>query len=257
MLSWASGVANLDPPFDLSPNGLVTARHPGFGTVNVTVPGTSTFGTGCVVIIGAATPVGPTPTGLRILGLPSTLTISPTGVAQSAVITAQVLDANGAVIPGNYPYQWTSGNPSVLLTAATGANATITAAAGGIASVTLGVVLSGVNLGLSALVSVVDQRPPPPGPGVISIIASSPNVLLPNQTVDLTAVVGGAQPNPNDIIWDSTSPQWLAIVGPSTGRTITVRNTGTIPRAASVQINAHVTANAQPSSGSIAVPLSP
>ena len=257
-LLWSSGVSNpVNQPFTLSSGGVLTAVQAGYGTVNVAIPGTLTYGTGCGVVLGAYVAPGATPSRLRLNGVPSSLVISATGVAQAAGVTVDVLDGSGNVIAGDYPFQWASGNPAVLTVAGSGSSATLSAVSAGVASLSVSVVLPGGNLSTSATVSVVDQRPPAPGPGTVTIAASRAGTLSTGDTMQLTATVSGAQPNPADIVWSSTSPSWLEIVGPVTGTTITVRNTGAVPRATSVQVNANVTTNAQVASGSILVPIAP
>lgn len=257
-LLWSSGVANpLNQPFTLSSGGVLTAVHAGYGSVNVAIPGTLTYGTGCVVVLGAYVPPGPAPARLRINGVPSTLTISSTGAAGTATVTADVLDASGNAIAGSFPFQWESGNPAVLGVSGSGSSAVLTAVSGGYATLSLSVVLPEGNFSTSATVSVVDQRPPAPGPGTVTITASSTATLRTGDTVQLTASVSGAAPAPSDIVWSSTTPTWLEIVGPSTGTTITVRNTGAVPRATTVQVNANVATNAQTASGSIGVAIAP
>ena len=256
-LSWASGVAGDLQPFSLSPSGLLAPLRAGFGTMNAIKPGTNVFGTGCVVIIGAYVDPGPAPANIRIVSLPTTLTISPTGLAQSAVVSAEVIDAAGVAIPGNYPFQWTSGNPSRMTVAPSGATATITAVSGGYVTLNVSVVLPTANMSKSTVVTVVDQRPPAPGPGVVTVTASSALTLAAGQSVQLTATTSGAQANPADILWESSSPTWLTIVGTATGGTITVRNTGLVPQAYSAQVNVKLTANGISSFGSILVPIAP
>lgn len=258
-LSWVSGVQGDLQPYSLSPLGVLTPLKPGFGTMNAILPGTNTYGTGCVVIIGASVNPGPAPTAIRIVTLPAlpTLTISPTGVAQSTVVSAEVVDAAGVRIPGTYPFQWSSGNSSVMTVVPNGASATITAVAGGMASLNVSAVLPTGNFSKSVVVSIDDQRPALPGPGVVTVTASSALTLTSGQSMQLTATTSGAQPNPADIQWTSSTPEWLAIDGPTTGRTIIVRNTGRVPQATGIQVNAKLTANGNPGYGSISVPIAP
>ena len=257
-LLWSSGVSNpANQPFTLSSSGTLTALRAGYGTVNVAIPGSATYGTGCVVVLGAYVPPGPTPSRLRLNGIPSSLTISSSGAAQTASVTVDLLDAAGNVIAGSYPFQWASGNPAVLGVTGNGASATLTAVSAGVGTLSVSVVLPEGNLSTSATVGVVDQRPPAPGPGMVTITASHGGTLYTGDTMQLTATVSGAQPNPADIVWSSTSPSWLEIVGPTTGTTITVRNTGAVPRATTVQVNANATSNAQVASGSILVSIAP
>lgn len=258
-LSWVSGVQGDLQPYSLSPLGVLTPLKPGFGTMNAIIPGSNTYGTGCVVIIGAYVDPGPAPTGIRIVTVPTlpVLTISPTGLVQSTVVSAEVVDATGARIPGTFPFQWSSGNSSVMTVVPNGASATITAVAGGMASLNVSAVLPTGNFSKTVLVTVDDQRPALPGPGVVTVTASSALRLTAGQSVQLTATTSGAQPNPANILWASTSPDWLAIDGPTTGSTITVRNTGLVPVAAAIQVNVTLTANGKPGSGFIAVPIAP
>jgi hypothetical protein len=112
------------------------------------------------------------------------------------------------------------------------------------------------DLATSTTITVIDQTPPPAGPSAVTITSSSAVALHPGQTAQLTAVVTGAQPNASDIVWTSTSPSFLEIVGPNTGSTITVRVVSA-PRATSIQVNAHVVSNEQTADGHIAVPIAP
>lgn len=258
-LSWVSGVQGDLQPYSLSAEGLLTPIKAGFGTMNAIIPGSNTFGTGCVVIIGAYVDPGPAPTGIRIVTVPTlpVLTISPAGLAQSTVVSAEVVDAAGVRIPGNYPFQWSSGNLSVMTVAPSGASATITAVAGGMASLNVSAVLPTGNFSKSVLVTVDDQRPALPGPGVVTVTPSSGLTLTAGQSMQLTATTSGAQPNPADIAWTSTSPTWLAIIGTATGRTITVKNTGLVPQPYAAQVNVNLTANGVTGYGSIRVPIAP
>jgi hypothetical protein len=257
-LAWSSGVADpVNPPFALSATGLVTPLHGGFGSVNVAVPGTAVFGTGCVVVIGAPVAPAPIPAGIRFRSVPTSLLITPAGVKQSAAVTAEVYDNAGNAIAGSFNYRWSVGNPAVLAPASGGgATATVTALAAGSSSLTATVSLPSGDLATSATITVIDQTPPPAGPSGVTITSSSTTALHPGDTAQLTAVVSGAQPNASDIVWTSTSPSFLEIVGPNTGSTITV-HVLSAPRATSIQVNAHVVSNQQAADGSIAIPIAP
>ena len=256
-LTWVSGVQGNFEPYSLSPSGLLTPIKPGFGTMNAIKPGTNVFGTGCVVVIGAPVAPGPAPANIRIVSLPATLTISPAGSPQSAVVSAEVVDAAGVAIPGSYPFQWSSGNSSVMSVVPNGASATITAVSGGYVSLNVSVVLPTANISKSPVVTVVDNRLPAPGPGVVTVTASSALTLTSGQSMQLTATTSGAQPNPADIVWTSLNPDWLQIASPATGSTITITNTGKVPKLFSTQVNVNLTANGITGFGSIRVPIAP
>jgi hypothetical protein len=252
-LAWTSGIASPDDPsFSLGTSGLVTPRHAGSGTINVILSGTSTYGTGCVTVLGPLAAPASAPVGVRVRAVP-TLSIAADGTPQSMVVTAEVFDATGAALAGDFTFRWTVGNSAVLAVgSAAGATATITAVGGGTSSLNVAATLVSGQLSTTTAVTVLDQRPPDPGPGTVTVTASPAGTLHVGDLVVLTASgSGGAL---SSVLWEITNLSLLEQVS-ATDASVTMRVIAATQPI--VQVNARAIRGGLSSLGSLVLHLAP
>ena len=254
--SWTSGIADpSDPSFDLTIDGLLTPRHAGSGTINVILPGTMTVGTGCVTVLGPVAVPSAFPAGVRLRNL-GTLYIAPDGTRQSTVVTAEVYDRTGATIGGAFTYRFTVGDQSVISVTGDGsASGTITALRGGTSGITVSATSASGGLSGTGSVLVIDQRPPDPGPGTVTVTAVPDGVLRPGDRVVLTA--SGSSGPLDAIVWESTNTGALQFVSQS-GSTATFEVVSGPPAGRSplaVQVNARATRGGVSATGAITLTI--